>query len=103
MLRAFFTGIAFREIHPVLTIHKRVNLRPYFGTLFTSAAHVGVKSQLRLKGLGFRIMTPFAGKGASLQKYRGADARPVMHGAALDIKNYAVLLNVKHNNSTFLI
>ena len=56
----------------------------------------------RLYALGFGILAPKAAQGASLQKYRGAYARPIMGRKALDIENLpdkiAILCKVHYNH-----
>jgi hypothetical protein len=45
------------------------------------------EGELRLRRLPFRIMTPLATEGATFKKNGRADARAVVNGVFLDIKN----------------
>jgi hypothetical protein len=47
----------------------------------------GVVAEFRLRVLSLRIMAPEAAHGASLQKHSGADARAVVQGETLNVKN----------------
>ncbi len=48
-----------------------------------------IEEQLRFRRLAFRIVTPPAGKGASLEKESGTNARTIMDGEPLDVENGA--------------
>jgi hypothetical protein len=51
----------------------------------------GVENLLRFLLNTFRVMTPFARKGASLKKNRRSNPRPVMNAIAHNVKDYSLV------------
>jgi hypothetical protein len=49
-------------------------------------AFVGVIGELRLPGLGLRVVAPDASERAPFQKDRGPNPRAVVYGKSLDVK-----------------
>jgi hypothetical protein len=58
-----------------------------FPALIQAQTAHGNPAQLRMKLLRLRAVAPGASQGASLQKNRGADSRPILNGKALYVVN----------------
>jgi hypothetical protein len=56
-------------------------------------AFAAILDELRLKLLGFRVAAPSASQGAALEENDGPDARTVVNGIFLDVKNSSCTLH----------